>query len=166
MKTITADILRKQLSYNKTTGIFTWLVKTNATNIGDIAGSERGADYSSIGINGKKWMSHRIAFLWMTGKFPKNQVDHINGDRSDNRWNNLREATPAQNKQNQRNPSKCSKTQLLGVYKRGDRFIAQIGHDRKSIHLGVFDTPENAHSAYLSAKQKMHEYSTIGLKNG
>jgi hypothetical protein len=88
----------------------------------------------------------------MTGKFPEQEIDHIDGDGTNNRWENLREATRAQNNANCRGYNKCG---IKGVYQRGPSWIAQISpNGGRSIHLGCFRTPEEAHAAYLAAAHK------------
>ena len=105
---------------------------------------------------------HRLAFLYQTGQWPARQVDHINGVRDDNRWSNLRESTNAQNSQNERRARSSNTVGFLGVSRhRSGRFRARIVVDGKERSLGLHDTPQIAHSAYLSAKRDIHPFSTI-----
>jgi hypothetical protein len=106
---------------------------------------------------------HRLAWLYVTGAWPKKHLDHINGDRADNRFCNLREADDAANNQNRKRANKCSLTGVLGVTycKQTKRYRAVIMHNRKSIHLGRFDTPEEAHAAYVGAKRVLHPAGAI-----
>ena len=89
--------LKENLEYCPDTGNFTWLVsKNNRVKAGAIASNINYYGYVRIGINGKQYGAHRLAFLWMTGEFP-DECDHINHQRSDNRWENLRSVTSAEN---------------------------------------------------------------------
>jgi hypothetical protein len=129
--------------------------------MGATAGYVSKSGYRYIHVNGKKRLCLRLAFLWMTGSFPKAQVDHINGVRNDNRWDNLREATRSFNIQNQRRAHSRNRLGVLGVEQVGKRFVSRIWVDNKAEYLGTFDTAEAAHGAYLSAKRKLHPGCTI-----
>jgi hypothetical protein len=97
----------------------------------------------------------------MTGSIPE-KVDHISGERADNRYANLRPATDRMNAQNQRRPHREKRSGLpLGVEGVGDRYRSQIGTRGKKLHLGTFDTPEAAQCAYIEAKRCIHEGSTL-----
>jgi hypothetical protein len=90
---ITAERLRKLLSYNKATGIFRWLVRTsNRVRVGSEAGSARSDGFRKIAIDGKSYLSNRLAVLHTTGRWPASNVIQKNGNRSDTRWRNLRVA--------------------------------------------------------------------------
>jgi hypothetical protein len=97
---LTQDILRSLLRYNPTTGEFTWLASQYRIKAGDVAGSKRTDGYIAIGVGGKLYKAHRLAFLYMEGEFPKDQVDHLNGIKIDNSWANLRKCTPIENMNN------------------------------------------------------------------
>jgi hypothetical protein len=97
----------------------------------------------------------------MTGAWPPNDVDHINGVRDDNRWTNLRLATRAENLRNMK--AKTNKTGLKGVYLNAGRYTARIRHNYTSHYLGRFDTPEEAHAAYRKAADALHgEFANPG----
>lgn len=104
-----------------------------------------------------KWLrSHRIVWKWMTGEEPAADVDHINGDKADNRWENLRLATRSQNMANRARP-RCKRSDLpKGVVycKRTGKYRAAITVNYRSIKLGRFATAEEAHKAYSEALQK------------
>jgi hypothetical protein len=97
----------------------------------------------------------------MTGEWPTHQVDHKNSVRNDNRWENLRLATNAQNQQNLRKARADNSSGFLGVFPNKNRWSAQIAINGKSKCLGTFDTPELAHAAYLKAKASIHEFQTL-----
>lgn len=103
--------------------------------------------------------AHRIAWLLMTGAWPEQEIDHIDGNRSNNCWSNLREVEHVLNSHNQRRPSKNNSTGALGVSmgpSKTSPYLAGIRVDGKRIHLGSFRTLEEAESAYLTAKRQMH----------
>jgi hypothetical protein len=103
----------------------------------------------------------RLAWFYTTGAWPKDQIDHIDGNKSNNRFANLREATPSQNTQNQRRAMRTNKLGILGVILARGKFRAQIWFDGKNKFLGYFATAEAAHAAYLAAKRKFHPTCTI-----
>ena len=159
---LTYERLREVLHYSPETGVFTRLVRTSrSVKVGDVAGTVDASGYIRIRVDGVLYLAHRIAFLWMTGEWPQQLVDHINGVRDDNRWSNLRPATNAENQQNQRRAQSSNKLGLLGVTPVGKRFVAQIKVDWRQIHLGTFDTPEQAHDAYIAAKRRLHSGNTL-----
>ena len=94
------DTVKAMLNYDVNTGIFVWLVKRPKVNIGTVAGRQDKDGYNEISLFGKRYKAHRLAWFIMTGKWPTNQIDHINGDKTDNSWSNLREATKQQNMMN------------------------------------------------------------------
>ena len=160
---LTQEYLRSILSYNKDTGDFIRLFRTsNSTKIGDKAGTAHNSGYVSISVLNKRYLAHRLAWFYITGKWPKNQIDHINGIRTDNRWDNLREASQNINSQNLKRAKKHnSSTGLLGVYPNHNRFGAKITVKSREIYIGTFDTPEEAYKAYLHAKRERHPGCTI-----
>lgn len=119
--------------------------------------------YRKIGIDGRPYYEHRLAFLWMTGSWPSQHVDHIDGNGGNNAWSNLRDVNRSQNLQNRRSATRTSKTGFLGVTfnRRAKRFAAQISTGGKNIGLGYFDTAIEAHQAYLCAKRQQHEGNTL-----
>lgn len=151
------------LRYEPDTGRFFWRVSASSTAK---AGSEAGTNrygYIVITINGFKYRAHRIAWLVSKGKWPEGVIDHINGYRADNRIENLRDVTVSVNTQNQRTANKDSKTGVLGATKHSlcNKFAAQITVNNKRIYLGLFDTPDLAHEAYVEAKRRNHQGCTI-----
>ena len=149
-----------KLAYNPETGIFTWAVppSRSAIKAGDVAGSKHSDGYLSIKYGGKKYFSHRLAWILTYGSWPVGQIDHINGCRTDNRLENLRDVSHSVNQQNQRTARKNSISGFLGVcwHKKSKKWVAQITIDRKVTRLGTFSTADAAHQAYVSAKRSAH----------
>ena len=136
---LTQNRLKELLHYDPLTGIFTWISKPNQNIlIGSEAGHvEKVAGYIRIAIDKRKYAAHRLAFLYMLGSFPQDQVDHINHNIIDNRWSNLRPATSITNCRN-KSLSKYNTSGFNGVKWRKERnhWIAQIRVDGKLIYLG------------------------------
>ncbi len=145
------------------TGQFTWIKSKgiSKTIVGEIAGTKIVKNYISIVFNQKSYLAHRLAWLYVHGEFPKNLIDHIDKDKTNNRIDNLREATHAENMQNIGTFSKNNTCNALGVSKKRKKFSASICINRKKISLGSFNTIELAHEAYLTAKRKYHSFCTI-----
>jgi hypothetical protein len=150
--------LREVLHYEPETGVFTWLVSTGRrTHIGDVAGCIKGGGYQQIRIDGSIYLSHRLAFFFITGIWPRHQIDHINMARADNRWINLRMATRSQNMANRRAYA-ANKSGFKGVSfnKKARKWKATICIDGKNRHLGSRDTREEAATLYAEAAEKYH----------
>ena len=130
---------------------------------GDLAGWVNEHGRVVVRYQGKGIFGHRLAWLLHFGRWPELYLDHINGDPCDNRIENLREVTSRVNSQNMRKPSRRSTTGLLGVSRAwgGKKFISCISDGGKSIHLGTFDTPAEAHAAYVNAKRAIHAGCTL-----
>ena len=155
---LTQEQLKELLSYDPETGIFTWLkAVSKSVRVGSIAGSFDKKGYIRIGLLRRRYSAHRLAFLYMTGSFPPNDTDHINGVRNDNRWINLRQATNSENQRNQGKPiTNTSGYKGVSWNKRAKKWLAKIKHMNHDIHLGYFDSPEAAHQAYIEAAEKLH----------
>ena len=163
-KGITQARLKELLAYDPLTGVFTRLKKTNRNKvIGSEAGSVNAEGYVLIGVDGARYMAHRLAWLYVFGSLPTKLIDHINHDKSDNRIENLREVTQSENLQNQVSPRKTTKSGFLGVSWDGanKKWMAVIKTNRKLKNLGRFDTPEQAHQKYLAAKRELHPFNTL-----
>lgn len=166
---LSAADVRALLDYDPETGRFVWRMRpggTRSDNVfntkfgGKAAGHIRENGYLQLLIKGRIYVGHRVAWVWMTGKWPTEEIDHINMDRGDNRFCNLRESTKAENLRNT-TVRKNSKTGLKGVTfhdrsSKGRCYRATIGFRREHIHLGYFSTPEEAHAAYVRAAQEHH----------
>jgi len=160
---ISVDVLRSVLDYNQDTGSMKWskYVGPNA-RIGADAGFVNPKGYVVIGFRGSQFFAHRIAWQMAHGECPEQEIDHINGNRQDNRIENLRLATRRVNCENQRKAHKNNATGLLGVTKeRNGTFSSTIRHMGKTIHLGNWDTKHQAHEMYVLAKRRIHEGCTI-----
>lgn len=158
---ITQEELKRHLHYDEITGIFTRIISiSKRVKVGDIAGTKTCNGYIAIRINWKSYRAHRLAWLYVNGKFPKYQIDHINNVRDDNRIINLRESTNQQNCHN-RKFNTNGKTLPLGVSIMGKKYQAQIRLDGKLIYLGLFITKESAYIAYLTKKRLIHSTCTI-----
>lgn len=94
---LTQEFLKEWLSYDPETGIFYWLPRPHSYRRTYVAGCDNGNGYVIIRFKWQLYLAHRLAFFYMTGLWPKEQIDHINGKRYDNRWVNLREASPSEN---------------------------------------------------------------------
>lgn len=158
MATLTASRLTEVLSYDPQTGVFSWQnPTTNRVKTGDRAGHpDTQHGYRLIGIDGRVYHAGRLAFLYMTGTMPA-FVDHINRDRADDRWDNLRSVTRSQNQMNRTKQSNNT-SGFKGVHfiSATGRWRARIGANTQQQSLGVYDTPELAHRAYLIAAAKLH----------
>lgn len=160
---LTAAGLRELLSYNPDTGEFRWLVSRGTARAGSVAGTRQNNGYWIIKISRRGYLAHRLAWVYVHGEWPVDQIDHRNGVRDDNHIANLREATELQNKQNRRQAKVGTKTGLLGTSwcERDKLFVATIRRDGKQTHIGCYRTAEEAHAAYLKAKRKFHSHCTL-----
>ena len=152
---ITAEKLRELLHYDPETGIFTRKVSTsNSVKVGDITGCPSGPGYLLISVRSRRYQAHRLAWLYVYGEWPKDQLDHINRIRTDNRIANLRDVTQKQNHQNRSKPSNNTSGHT-GVYwdKRDSKWRAEIKHNQKHIYLGYFTDIEEAVAARKAAEK-------------
>lgn len=167
MVTITQEELKEYLKYDEHTGEFTWIkVMSNRTKKGDTAGKLDFYGRRVIGFKGKIHFAHRLAFVYMTGKYPEKNVDHINGNNSDNRWVNLRDVSKKLNGQNRRGPNKKQgrTSKYLGVSKEksSGKFISQISKGKgQNLRIGRFECEKEAYEAYLTKKREIHEGNTL-----
>jgi len=147
---ITQKELKEQLHYDPLTGIFTWRVSRPGVKAGKVAGCRRDG-YWVITLNRRGYGAHRLAWLYVHGTLP-DEVDHRDGDPGNNRIDNLRPATRAQNAAN-RGINKNNRTGFTGVsfIKARGKFQASIGINGKNVNLGMFDTAEDAAEARRKA---------------
>jgi hypothetical protein len=164
---LTQERLKELLHYDPDTGLFTRRINVKGrfrSRAGDLVGSLKESGYVVISVDCKYYRAHLLAFLYMTGRFPSGQCDHVNSIRKDNRWINLREVSRNGNCQNQRTAQRNNvNSGLLGVFlhKKTQRWNARITVESKEISLGYFDCKFQAHDAYLAAKRKLHATCTI-----
>ena len=154
---LTQERLKEVLVYDKDTGNFYRKSPITRWNTTPAGSKTKGRIY--IFIDGKLYLAHRLAFLYMIGEFPKNQVDHINGNQEDNRWSNLRDVTQLQNLENKHRARENSSTGVLGVQvnNKCNSYMARITSNGITYYLGSFPTIEEASKVYLEAKQKLHK---------
>ena len=154
---ITAERLREMFHYDSATGVFTRLESVGGERIGDVAGRQASGRYVRFRVSGKDYLAHRLAWLWMTGSWPIEHIDHRDGNGANNSWDNLREATASENHHNHKIGTN-NKSGFIGVYwhKKQKKWAAQICLSAKIKYLGLFSTPEEASEAYLAAKAEMH----------
>lgn len=159
---LTQEVLKSALTYDPDTGLFTRNVDWHRFKAGSVAGTVGRKGYIYVSVNGWTRVAHRMAWLYMTGAFPTCDIDHINGEKADNRWSNLREAIGSLNSENQRRAHSNNQSGFLGV-RRNNRggWSARIRVKGKLIQIGSFKDPETAHQAYLDAKRKHHKGCTI-----
>lgn len=156
--------LREQLKadwhYDPETGVFTRVRSVGrhgCHKAGTVAKARNSHGYSVIRIAGVLHGAHRLAWLYHFGEWPK-VIDHINGDKSDNRIANLRNVTQTENMQNLRSAPATSKSGLLGAHRfgRSKKWTARIRINGIGTRIGSFDTAEEAHAAYMAAKAIHH----------
>jgi len=158
----TSDDIKKVIRYEPDTGHFYRLQAISPrSSIGDRADIDKGGGYRSVRCLGSRYSAHRLAWVIFYGKWPDGEIDHINHDPSDNRIVNLRDVSKSINQQNLSGPQKNNKAGFLGVWKNKKRWGSRIRSEGKDIFLGNFDTPQQAHEAYLVAKRDMHPGGTL-----
>jgi hypothetical protein len=158
----TADHVRSVLDYDPATGVFVWKAhKRRPDLIGRRAGSATSSGYWAIAICNQKRLAHRLAWLYMSGEWPRKHIDHIDGNKQDNRFENLREVDRFGNLQNMRHPTKANKSGFLGVCLHQGKWLVQIMAHGKRIRESGFDTPEAAHQRYLELKRALHSTCTV-----
>jgi hypothetical protein len=163
--------LKELIHYDPDSGEFTWLVKRGRSAIvGSVAGTINSRGYRQIYIDSKPYLAHRLAWLYMHGCWPDNEIDHINLNRCDNRLCNLRLATRSQNCQNRKLPSHNT-SGVLGVHwhSEANKWEAKIFKHRKCIYLGLFEDLELAELVAAEARAKHFgefaiENSTAGVE--
>lgn len=159
---LTAERLRALLCYDADTGDFKWLQRRQGVRSDGSAGCvNKSGKTVVIFVEGKLYLAHRLAWLYVHGYWPFKQIDHIDGDSMNNRIANLRDVSASINQQNRRRAARHSSSGVMGVRARNGRWAAQIRVNGKVHHLGQFDTPEAAHAAYIEAKRRLHPGCTI-----
>ena len=147
--------VREAFSYDPDTGHLVWRIRTsNRAAIGKEAGSPDGQGYRILMLDKCLLRTHRVAWAHFHGDWPKGFIDHINGNRSDNRINNLRDVSNAVNLQNSMKIQRNNTTGFRGVWieRKSGVFVAEMSMNRKKYTLGRFKTAEEAAAAYAKAK--------------
>lgn len=162
---ITQEELKELLHYDSETGVFTWITSPNRRmKAGSIAGALQNG-YVVIKVKGYTYYrAHKLAFLYMTGEFPSDQVDHVNRVKNDNRWENLRQCTHQQNTFNRKRRTNTS-SGYNGVYRDGtsNKWTAGITVSGRYIRLGLFVNKVVASRVYESYLKKFHgEFANLG----
>jgi hypothetical protein len=159
----TIDELRSAIGYDPDTGVFTRKAAYGRAKAGAVLGTKMRTGYLSVCFKGQSFKAHRLAWFYVHGVMPSSPIDHVNGDRTDNRIENLRCGGFATNNQNRLKPQRNNTSGFLGVgwSKTSKKWKAQITVDNQTKHLGHYNTPEEAHEAYLAAKRKYHKGCNI-----
>ena len=162
MNVITREVLHELLCYDEHTGVFTWRVSpSDRVKAGAVAGRLNSTGCIDIRIKGSDFKAHRLAWLYVHGVLPPAQIDHINGNRADNRLTNLRPATNAENQQN-RKPLWHNATGFVGVRKTPTgKYVASIRIDGAKRHLGTYDTPQEANKMYIETKRSISPFFEV-----
>lgn len=154
MAGITQERLKELFNYDPKTGLFTRLV-----SVGNWGCHQKGTvlrgnchGYVTVLIDGTRYPAHRLAWFYVYGEWPSLHIDHINGVHDDNRIVNLRQATVSQNLANQ-GICKTNTSGFKGVHfhKQTGKWRARMSVMNRSVHVGLFSTPEEAHTAYIAA---------------
>jgi hypothetical protein len=149
------------LEYDPETGIVRHRITHGRAKAGTIAGTRRCDGYSVIWVDGKLHLMHRVIYLMMTKEWPSQQIDHINRDPSDNRWCNLRAASPRDNIMNRRaykmRPDNKSGYTGVSFMRCHGKWRAELSVDGTRHYLGIFSTAEQAANARRHAQQELVE---------
>lgn len=157
---LTHSRLLEKLVYERTTGVFRWRSNTRGAKAGVIAGAIGSNGYRKITIDTKQYRAHRLAWFYVHGSWPE-AIDHRDHNKDNNSIKNLRDASRNINSQNLISAQRRNKTGLLGVAPHRKKWAAKLVANGKKVWLGVFDTPELAHAAYVGAKRVHHEGNTL-----
>ena len=155
-------ILQEALNYNPLTGDFTWKTKiSRKVNIGQEAGCPMPSGYKKITIFGRQCLAHRLAFLYMTGTWPQGQIDHIDGNTSNNVWINLRDCSPRENSCNTSlRKDNTSGIKGVSLHKRTGMWTVHIYINGRDTNLGYFKDKTEAQEVITTAREQYHgEYA-------
>ncbi len=161
---VSQDRLKQLLDYSPETGVFTYKVRRGKFDAGHIAGTVCDDLRVDIVVDGRLYRAHRLAWLYVTGKWPEFEIDHRDTNPSNNSWANLRDVTSTVNKQNKRRAQSGKKySELLGAQwcKQSQKWKSSIRVDGKIRHIGFFASEQEAHEGYVKVKRELHEGCTI-----
>lgn len=160
---MTYEELKHNLHYEPETGDFTWIQRRGRKiKPGDPAGTTNNRGYIMIYFNGKPYSSHRLAYLYMTGKKANGLIDHINHIKTDNRWVNLRVVDTEESNKNL-SKAKNNTSGCVGVFRDRDKWRAQITVSKKRISLGQYDKIEDAVKARKKAEKEYSFHQNHGI---
>jgi len=164
-KILTQEKLKELMSYDTHTGAFKWEISRGSAKKGRIADSTStclsGKTYINIMIDGKSYRAHRLAWLYTTGEFPINEIDHIDGNGLNNRFGNLEQATDESNAKNNRMYS-SNKSGVTGVREKNNKWISYINNNGRQYSLGCFMSKNDAIIARKMAEIKYNYHSNHG----
>lgn len=152
---ITLEKLKQILRYDPISGLWIYLKSRGRCKAGSIAGTLATNGYILIYIDGIPYMAHRLAWFYMTGEWPKEEIDHKNNIRDSNEWENLREATRVENIANSPKFS-TNNSGYKGVYYHNGKYEAAITFNNERLYLGSFDTPQKASEAYIAKSKELN----------
>jgi hypothetical protein len=156
--TVSAEKLREWFAYDCDTGIVTRRERRGKHSAGSVVTGTLSHGYLRINLANCSYALHRVIFLWMTGEWPKADIDHIDGNRQNNRWANLRDVPRRVNMENLHRARRNNRSSgLLGVAPHGSLFRSRIRVRGQVMELGSFATAQEAHAAYVDAKRLHHE---------
>ena len=161
---ITVERLKHLFEYDATTGKFSRRRTVRGVKpewVGIPIGTVTKAGYVVITIDARQYFAHRLAWFYVNGEWPDLLIDHIDGNKQNNAIANLRLATNEINNQNRKVPQKRNKAGLLGVFPFRKKWGAKLVTNGNFVWLGVHDSPESAHAAYVKAKRIYHEGNTL-----
>jgi hypothetical protein len=151
------DSVKKRLRYNKDSGVFTWAESRGCAKPGDVASSVNSLGYCRVKVDGVSYLAHRLAWAFVNGEFPKSDIDHVNGIKTDNRIENLRLATRSENQCN-RGKHANNKSGFKGVNwnQSVKKWAARCMVNGKRTHIGYFDDVALAAAAYQQVAVSLH----------
>ena len=161
MTVLTQERLKELLHYEADTGVFIWSSARGSSGAGRIAGSLRPDGYRQIQVNGKSYQEHRLAWLYAYGEFPSGKkclIDHIDGNKTNNRLDNLRACSDFENQRNTRKRvTNTSGFKGVSWDKKSKKWQAQIYIDGKKRTVGRYSIKEDAHAARCAVAEKVHK---------